>query len=156
MSRHIQAYFRTEDDAEGAKIRLAAYPLEHLEAGRLEEGMGRNRNILIPILPFGTITGMYAGGVSTLGSIPAVFAAHSTASVADAGETGAQRDIREDRPEDDNDTWGTVPLAQDTFGGDGSGYEDLKYVLSAKVKDVHFEEVVNKLRSEGAFVEILD
>lgn len=41
--------------------------------------------------------------------------------------------------------------AEDVFTDD---YDNLHYVLSVKVKDEEYEEVVNKIRSKGGYVEI--
>ncbi|ANS75465.1 hypothetical protein AWM70_13315 [Paenibacillus yonginensis] len=152
MSRHIQAYFKTEDDAESARTRLIGYSLENLEVGRLEGGIGNDREILIPIAPVGSTPGMYAGGAQTAGGgSGGVYTTQSAIPLNNVkdNDTEAERDRREDRPEQDDLELGTYPISNDD-------YNDLQYVLSARVNEQQYEEVVQKLRSEGAYVERFD
>ncbi|GGA41894.1 hypothetical protein [Paenibacillus physcomitrellae] len=152
MSRHIQAYFKTEDDAESARTRLIGYSMENLEVGRLEGGLGNDHEILIPIAPVGNTPGMYAGGAQTAGGVGGgVYTTQGAIPLNNVrdNETEAERDRREDRPEQDDLELGTYPLSNDD-------YNDLQYVLSARVDDQQYEEVVQKLRSEGAYVERFD
>ncbi|WP_138495691.1 hypothetical protein [Paenibacillus pinistramenti] len=152
MSRHIQAYFRTEDEAESARSHLVGYRMDNLEVGRLEEGIGRDRDILIPIVPIGNTSGMYTGGAMTTGGAAGAYTTQGAVPVVDpnAEESVAERDIREDKPEDNAPGFGAYETLTD---GD---YDDLNYVLSARVDDQSYDEIVQKLRSEGAYVERLD
>lgn len=152
MSKHIQAYFRTEDEAESARTRLVGYRMDNLEIGRLEENIGRDRDILIPIVPIGNSTGMYAGGAMTAGGATGPYTTQGAVPLnnPDTEDSVAERDIREDKPVNNDQDFGTYDSIAD------ADYDDLNYVLSARVDDQSYEEIVQKLRSEGAYVEHLD
>lgn len=70
MAKQIQAYFRTEDEAEGARASLQAYRTEHLEVGALDETLGRETRVLIPLVPYNN-TGSVSTGGSAGAAIPA-------------------------------------------------------------------------------------
>ncbi|BFT71214.1 hypothetical protein [Paenibacillus sp. P36] len=53
MSRIIQAYFHTENQAEDAKVLLMKYNPEMLEVGSLEGGYNGSGRLLLPILDGG-------------------------------------------------------------------------------------------------------
>ncbi|KHF34647.1 hypothetical protein CM49_03066 [Paenibacillus sp. P1XP2] len=68
MSKQIQAYFKTEDDAEQAKTKLIGIETEHLEVGRLGTALEGNRRILLPFAPAGmTGNGVTTGSASAAG-----------------------------------------------------------------------------------------
>lgn len=46
MSKQIQAYFRTESEAEGARTTLQTYNIDQLEVGQLQDAIGRSTNIV--------------------------------------------------------------------------------------------------------------
>lgn len=141
MSKFIQAYFKTEDDAEGARSSLLPMNLIHLEVGRLDDNSGINsNNVLHPILPLGgtVMTGgnvMSAGlsTTSTIGVIPV-----EARNIEGAHETDESAEV--------DSVVGSGPTLDDDYGS-------LEYVLSAKVKDSDYEEIVHNLRSQGAYVE---
>lgn len=144
MSKQIQAYFRTENEAEGARTTLQTYKTDHLEVGQLQEAVGRGTNILVPLVPWnvagvgGSTTG--TGGVGGPAGAP--------------GAIVGTRDVsNSERSEDvpaDHDDW--VDGADLT----DADYDDLKYVLSAKVSDADYEDIVRKLRANNAYVERFD
>ncbi|MBP1962201.1 hypothetical protein [Paenibacillus aceris] len=53
MSRMIQAYFHTENQAEDARVLLLKYDPEMLEVGRLSEGYGGSGRLLLPFMEGG-------------------------------------------------------------------------------------------------------
>lgn len=61
MSKHIQAYFCSEDQAEGARSHLIPYGIEQLEVGKLEKGIGRSSNLLVPFAPIQNATSTASG-----------------------------------------------------------------------------------------------
>lgn len=61
MSRMIQAYFRTESQAEDAKVLLLKYDPEMLEVGRLPDGYNGTGRVLLPF-----VDGVGTGGVTNL------------------------------------------------------------------------------------------
>jgi hypothetical protein len=64
MAKQIQAYFRTEDDAEGARASLQAYRTEHLEVGALDSALGRDTRVLIPLVLYNNTGSVSAGGAA--------------------------------------------------------------------------------------------
>lgn len=154
---HIQAYFKTEDAAEGARIGLSSYPVENLEVGRLEEKIGQSSTLLIPFAPMGNNAGTYTGGAqapSNLG-IPLIYNNEDNDRVLRSeGESEAERDLRQDRGDESDPGLTGFPIASTAVERDD--YADLEYVLSGRVNEQNRDEVVDKLRKEGAYVEVLD
>ncbi|GAB6929399.1 hypothetical protein JCM10914A_33820 [Paenibacillus sp. JCM 10914] len=151
MSKQIQAYFRTEDDAEGARTTLLTYNTEHLEVGRLENRIRSGGNILVPIVPWtNSGTAGSTAGATTIGAPGGVVGAPGLI----VGATNRERDIAEDRAVDGDD-------AQDAETTTGwreadvtdSDYGDLSYALSVKVRDEDYENIVHELRANNAYVE---
>lgn len=148
MSKRIQAYFRTENEAEGARTSLQVYATEQLEVGALESGVGREKHILLPFVPnnggSGTASGTGGVGVAGAGSaqgVPIVPVITND----DRGEV-ASADINGNRE-------GGILNAEDVSSAD---LDDLRYVLSCKVKDEEYNDVVNKIRQNGGFVETFE
>ncbi|USB34293.1 hypothetical protein [Paenibacillus sp. YPG26] len=160
MSKHIQAYFETESQAEGAKTSLLSFEIEHLETGALENTLTSNNNLLGPVISAnnlgttivgGAVLGSGAYGASgftgtngpqavlPLAALNDEASNHNDTGYVDTGRDEHQRDRRED-----------------TQVSSKSNVDDLKYVLSATVKETEVDSVINKLRSQGAYVELLD
>ncbi|MDD9267416.1 hypothetical protein ACFPES_10315 [Paenibacillus sp. GCM10023248] len=55
MSRMIQAYFHTENQAEDARVLLLKFNPEHMEIGALPEGYGGGGRLLLPMVEGGGI-----------------------------------------------------------------------------------------------------
>lgn len=55
MSRMIQAYFHTENQAEDARVHLVKFNPERLEVGALPEGYGGSGRLLLPMVEGGGI-----------------------------------------------------------------------------------------------------
>ncbi|MBR2563361.1 MAG: hypothetical protein IKE29_01900 [Paenibacillus sp.] len=149
MAKHIQAYFRTEDEAEGARTSLQTFRTEQLEVGQLDAAIGRDTRVMIPLVPYNTA----AGGVGTngamgVGAAPGAPASENVIPVVSDVDREAERDPRNRVNQD-----GDMLDAADVTTGD---YDDLHYVLSAKVRDEDYEEIIHKLRSNHAYVEKLD
>lgn len=153
MSKHIQAYFKTEDQAEGARTSLLPYETEQVEVGSLDRTIGRNSNILVPLLPLngsGVNTGGTYGSVGVPGTVSAqgvVPVVAMTDRTDDNETTGGERTQAEAAEPD--------PVVDMAHADDGD-YEDLKVVLTAKVRDADYDAIVRKLRMQGAYVEHLD
>lgn len=141
MSKLIQAYFRTEDDAEGARTSLLAYNTEQLEVGALQEGISSRTNLLVPLVPWTTNTG--GGGSSATTGVFGGGPVMGVAPLRDTSPTGAATDQEP----------ATADAVDDLMGNDN---DELRYVLSAKVQDEDYEEIVQKLRENHAYVERLD
>ncbi|MDO7908096.1 hypothetical protein Q5741_16940 [Paenibacillus sp. JX-17] len=152
MAKQIQAYFKTEDQAEGARTSLQAYRTEHLEVGKLDSAIGRDRRLIIPLVPYNNSGSMNtAGAVGFTGAAGAGSYANNVVPVVAEND----RDIsREDAPNSD------APPSDDNLLGAGEvdpdDYNDLTYVLSAKVSDEDYEAIVQKLRQNNAYVESFD
>ncbi|MDR9853268.1 hypothetical protein RJP21_06575 [Paenibacillus sp. VCA1] len=155
MPKQIQAYFKTEDDAEQAKTKLIGIQAEHLEVGRLGTALEGNRHILLPIAPVGmtgsgTTTGASAAaGVSGVAYTPPVVVSpddDDPNGVSSEGDHPAEEHAWEDRQDE------VEPL----FDPYADRYDDLEYVLSCKVRDKDYADVVNTLRNNGGYVEIFE
>lgn len=153
MTKRIQAYFSTEDAAEGAKTALIPYGVEGMEVSALTAPLdngGRNRrNILIPLAPYNTAT-TGAGGVYAAGgaSSPAAGATIVPA-VADIDGPDRPDEVRAEEAD----------VAGEVHNGDelkNSDLEHLNYVMDLKVAESQFNDVVNALRRKQAYVEVFD
>ncbi|WP_068615865.1 hypothetical protein [Paenibacillus tuaregi] len=155
MSKHIQAYFETESQAEGAKTSLLSFETEHLETGSLEHTLSSDRDL------FGPIVANPAGGAPVFGG-----AAFGTSGF--TGTTGPQTVVplvAMDRDANGSLNNDEVNLESDEHQRDrredaeassSYDYNKLRYVLSASVKESEIDQIVSKLRSQGAYVEVLD
>lgn len=148
MTKRIQAYFSTEDAAEGAKTALIPYGVEGIEVSALTDpldtGGNTRRNILIPLAPYNT-SATAAGGVAAGGvSGPLTGAAAIVPGVAVGNDLGRT---------DDERTIGEVHSGSDLKNSD---LENLHYVMDLKVAENHYNEVVEVLRGKQAYVEIFD
>ncbi|MFM9279214.1 hypothetical protein [Paenibacillus jiagnxiensis] len=145
MPKQIQAYFKTEDEAEGARTSLQAYRTEHLEVGQLDGTLGRDRRLLIPFVPYNTAGSMNTGGAAGAVAAGTGYSDRVVPVVSDRNEEGVRR-------EDLQDT-GLLDAA-DVFSSEDN--DKLQYVLSAKVDDADYEEIVRKLRANHAYVDRFD
>ncbi|UQZ33020.1 hypothetical protein C2I18_05230 [Paenibacillus sp. PK3_47] len=148
MSKRIQAYFRTEDEAEGARVSLIPYGVSDSEVSALTDPLdadGRStRNFILPLIPYNNSAmtgGAYgvAGATGTLSGAPIVPPINVGDRVDDP-EARSAGDVRE----------GTEPL----LGGNDE--DDLHYVMDLKVEDASFNEIVEVLRGKHAYVEVFD
>ncbi|MFD1772837.1 hypothetical protein [Paenibacillus rhizophilus] len=142
MTRRIQAYFRTEDEAEGAKTALLSFDAEGLNAGALTDPLGEDRRLLLPLMPPNNLAGS--------GSTFAAFGAAPAAVPVVTADNNADR-----APLSGDDSLGTDDLRADRMysGGD---LDHLHYVMEIKASDEDFNAVVHTLRSKNAYVEIFD
>ena len=147
-TRRIQAYFRTEDEAEGAKTSLISYNVEGLEVSQLtdplDSGARGDRNILVPLVAY-TNTSM-SGGLAGVGG--------TTGTV--AGNAAILPAITALDPTDDN--------RKDLKGGEvrndtevvDADLDNLHYVMELKVPRENYLEVIETLRNKHAFVEVFE
>jgi len=145
MSKKIQAYFQTENDALSANTRIQTYGAEYLEVSELPDPIGADTRLLIPLaLPTGAIgsIGSYAGAAmaptASSGQVTTAYAALGD----DDGIVAARNDLRR------GDFAGN-----DYFDGDRSL---LRYVMAATVKDAVYQDVVEAIRRNGGYVEVFD
>jgi hypothetical protein len=147
MPKQIQAYFKTEDEAEGARTSLQAYRTMHLEVGRLDGKLGRDRRLLIPFVPYNTAGSMNTGGAAgTVAASGTGYSDRAVPLVSDGNEEGVRREDLEDTS--------SLLDATDVFSSEDN--DKLQYVLSAKVDDADYEEIVHKLRASHAYVDRFD
>ncbi|WNS43661.1 hypothetical protein [Paenibacillus sp. MMS20-IR301] len=148
MTKRIQAYFSSEDAAEGAKTALIPYGVEGIEVSALTDPLdtGRNsrRNILVPLAPFNTSATAAGGVYSTGGAAGPLTGAAIVPGVALDDDSGRV---------DDERTAGEVHNGSDLKDSD---LENLHYVMDLKVAENHYNEVVEVLRGKQAYVEIFD
>lgn len=149
MSKHIQAYFSSEDQAEGARSSLIPYGLEQLEVGKLEKGIGRSSNLLVPFAPIQNANSTASGGM-----IPSSGFAGTTSTQGTVPFVINNDDVNASSNEDTKDGVKDNGLQGDIINDEGD-VSSLRYVLSAKARDEQYEEVVSKLRTLGAYVEAL-
>jgi hypothetical protein len=123
--RNIQAYFRTENDAEDARVRLIPYRAIQVEVGRLSEGLDRSVPLIVPFGMDGSLSGVGSPNVPAGG--PALGTAAYTAF----------------RPLE------TAGLDDEDGDLDRGA---LTYTLSAKVDPADYEEVIRVLRENRGHV----
>ncbi|WIV18437.1 hypothetical protein QPK24_18905 [Paenibacillus polygoni] len=146
MSKRIQAYFRTEDEAEGARTSLQVYATEQLEVGALESAIGRERHILLPFVPNSAGSGAASGtgGVGVTGTGGSAQGLPIVPVITDEDpKEVVSADVNGNRE-------GGILNAEDVSSAD---LGDLRYVLSCKVNDEEYNDVVNKIRQNGGYVE---
>ncbi|AWB45686.1 hypothetical protein DCC85_16750 [Paenibacillus sp. CAA11] len=155
MARHIQAYFRNEDGAEGARTSLIGYAAEQVEVGRLENNLGRDTKFLLPIVPLGNNSGMYAGGAPNAAGVPGSTVNPGVPlAVPERGAANGDTDVPDSDASERPASEKSSELLPTLLGDED--YDKLQYVLSAKVSEADYNAVVNKLRSAGGYVEVLD
>lgn len=149
MSKHIQAYFKTESEAEGARMSLMTFTTEQLEVGELQGGVGSGGSggrVVVPMVPMsGTGTGGFSGTAGGSGS-PGSMVGDQAIPVPghrDSGDLGGQ-------PIDQKEADDNYEDASDT------DLRDLTYTLSVKVKDEDYRDVVRKLRNSNGYVHVYD
>lgn len=148
MTKHIQAYFQTEDQAEGARTTLQTFNVKQLEVGRLPHQISQSGKVLVPLVPIATNTG---GAVGTAGAPSGAGPGGIVAPTAII-ENREDRLEGEDSPRSDSDN----DPAYSASNATDKDYDDLKYVLSVSVMEADVENVVQALRTNNAFVEVLD
>lgn len=137
MTKRIQAYFENEDEAEGAKTALIPFGVTDIEVSALtdplDNGANRERNILLPLVPYNTsaMAGGAFGAGGAAGPISGVVIVPG---------------ISDDNDLDDNSVRGT----------DNRGLDDFHYVMALKVPEGKHNEVVEILRGKHAAVEIFE
>lgn len=156
MAKHIQAYFKSEDEAEGARASLLPYETEQMEVGALDASIGRNGDLLVPLVPINGGLGNGGAGTASVAGMPGTASAQGVVPVVtehdNSDENGTVSDELPDRTREDGVP---DPLINVSAFSD-EDYDNLRYVLSLKVKDEDYEMIVHKLRGRGAFVDRLD
>lgn len=152
MTQHIQAYFRTEDQAEGARTSLETLNVKNLEVGRLERQISQGSRVLVPLMPLNAGGGGVAGNASGVsgGAGPGTIIP-PTAIIDNDGKRSEVNDDDNVNGQNSRDTDGWSAMT-----ATDKDYDDLKYVLSATVMESDVENVVQKLRTNNAFVEVLE
>jgi len=144
MTRRIQAYFHTEDEAEGAKVALIPYDVEGIEVGPLADSLDnrdRNRNILLPIVAYnGSSMG---GGLSGAGGTTGAIAGGYVPGVAHVDELATDDAVKD----------GEVRNNTEISDAD---LDNLHYVMELKVPRENYLEVIETLRKKQAFVEVFE
>ncbi|MEJ8304063.1 hypothetical protein [Saccharibacillus sacchari] len=150
MSKHIQAYFKTESEAEGARMSLMTFTTEQLEVGELQGNVGfggdRGGRVVVPLVPLtGANTTTYTGGTAAAGGAGSMIGdqAVPVPRSSDSSDVGG-------RPIDKDDVHDVNENASD------ADLRDLTYTLSAKVKDEDYEAVVRKLRNSNGYVHVYE
>lgn len=148
MTKRIQAYFRTEDEAEGAKTALIGFHAEGLDVWELTDPIGGNRGILFPIVPVNYMNGVTGSGGTAYGygEAPAALPAYVAA---------ANNDKDNDEPvAGRGDRAGLEDTPNTAF--DDDALAGLHYVMEIKTSDEDLNAVVHTLRSKNGFVEVFE
>lgn len=147
MSRRIQAYFRTESEAEGAKTALIPYGVEDLEVSPLTDPLdlaGNTRtNILLPLAPYNN-SAMTGGAFGVAGTTGALGGAAVVPAV-DLDEGLDRSDIGNDNE-----------ARRDADVNNEADLSEVHFVMALKVAENHFNEVVETLRGKEAYVEVFE
>lgn len=166
MDKHIQAYFESEDQAEGAKIHLIAQGAKAIEVSSLNMGMGAgmdqgmgdslndSHNVLVPLLPVNGSTSNMGGPYGAVG-IPGTMNAQTIIPAITLGDRRADEDgfeVQDERTMAQGDQAVIDPIV-DIDLVDRASSNHLQYVVSAKVSDADYDEIVSRLRSKGAIVD---
>ncbi|WP_410514369.1 hypothetical protein PaeBR_08250 [Paenibacillus sp. BR2-3] len=143
MTKRIQAYFKTEDEAEGAKTSLISYNVEGLEVWPLTDPLERrDRNILMPLVPLNN-GGMAGGAFGTLGT-------------GSPGAVAIVPGITDSESLNETDSRSNTNEARDNILFHDSDLDDVHYVMDLKVGEQHYSEVIDVLRGKNGYVEVFD
>ncbi|GGN97434.1 hypothetical protein [Saccharibacillus kuerlensis] len=149
MSKHLQAYFKTESEAEGARMSLMAFNTEQLEVGELQGGQGfggTGGRVVVPLIPLsGTTNAGYNAGAAGSGGSGSMIGdqAVPVPGHRSSGDLGGQ-------PIDEEEVDSTYENASE------EDLRNLTYTLSVKVKDEDYRDIVRKLRQNHGYVHIYD
>jgi len=147
VSKDIQAYFRNEDEAEGARASLMALQANDVEVERLSDSLAHSDGSGPAFFPM-------SNNGFIVGSGPGMMTAQGLFQVADLGDGELHIDLDGGNSEDSDhaDTLRNDVL-DDTESVDTDRFQ---YTLSAKVSDDQYENIVHKLRSLGAYIQSVD
>ncbi len=152
MTKHIQAYFRTEDQVEGARISLLSYAPDQVEAGRTDDRRGEDNKLVVQLLPVPNGS-MNSGGTVGLPLPGTLRGGQSALPIFAFGDRGAGDTLNGEHSEAVAGEREMDPARNVVDPGDGP--EGWKYVLSAAVKDEDYDRIVQKLRAHGAYIPIV-
>lgn len=139
----IQAYTRTENEAEALRTSLVKVEATQIEIGSMEDPLDKGAMVFAP-LPANPAGVSYAGSTA-LGNAGVVVTNPSTE---DNDEVGAPYEARSE----------DIPLAtdRDAILDDGDDIVDapsnLQYVVSAVVPEERYREAVQMIRNRGGYV----
>ncbi|GIP34114.1 hypothetical protein [Paenibacillus sp. J2TS4] len=132
MPRTIQAYFRTEDDAESARTKLQTYAVTDMEVGELQDKLSEDVRLLTPF-----VAGAAGADGSLMGS--------------GAGVTGSDRGVPVVVA---MDVWDRDSDEASDSGADDLSLDDFTYVLSCQVEDEDYDELIDVIRRNGGSVKV--
>jgi hypothetical protein len=148
MSKKIQAYFQTENDAWAANIQIQTYGAEYLEMSELPEPLGADTRLLIPFaagMPSsgasGNMLGYSSGAPGTTETSGRAAATYVAVQETEAAVGADNRSLRADEAENEE------------YAG---GRPHLRYVLAATVEDGVCPAIVEAIRHSGGYVEVFD
>ncbi|AZS16957.1 hypothetical protein [Paenibacillus lutimineralis] len=147
MSKHIQAYFHNEDEAEGARASLMAFQADDVEVGRLSDSVARSDWSAPAFYPM-------SNNGFTVATGPGTMSAQGLFHVVDMRDGDVRSDLDGSNSADADHGNAVRDDALDDAVADDT--DQFQYALSAKVSDDQYERVVLKLRSLGAYIEPAD
>lgn len=143
--KQIQAYTRTENEAESLRTQLVTVDATNIEVGELEASVDGKALLFAPIATNNLNGSTYTGGVGSFAPAGIIFA------------------------RDDDNIAASAPPAADSIGEEAdfspaqvsiseptAAPDDLRYVVAAKVEQSHYDEAVRLIRENGGYVEKLD
>ncbi|MCY9512926.1 flagellar basal body rod protein [Paenibacillus apiarius] len=143
--KRIQAYTRTEDEAESLRTRLVTVEASNIEVGELEESVDGRALLFAPLATSNLNGSTYVGGVDSFAPAGVMFARDDDNIAASAPPTtdsiGEEADFSPEQ----------VSISEPT-----SAPDDLRYVVAAKVEHSRYDEAVLLIREHGGYVETFD
>lgn len=134
MMKHIQAYTRTEDEAETLSTHLQALGANHVETGSLEEPLSEEFMLMVP-LPANDGTTTMGTTLPVAGA--AVVSGHSQER-AEALDGAADEDV--------------LPVAA-LHAERSPASKDLMHVVACSIEDERYDEAVEMIRMKGGYVQ---
>lgn len=126
MDKRIQAYFRTESEAESVRIKLKKYETKDMLMDELGEPMGADDRLLVPLA--------------------------AAAPTSSAGVAGSNYGAGGVIPQRGLGAYVGMHEAEEATDHDGEPH-NLHFVISAKVKKEDYDEVVKTIRSNHGYLE---
>ncbi|GIP40086.1 hypothetical protein J31TS4_33660 [Paenibacillus sp. J31TS4] len=142
MTKKLQAYFCSEDEALAAQTKLQTFATPMLEVGELPGPIGSDLPILAPYAPISEADGVFLAGTGD----------GSMGGGRGLGAVAAFRELdRMDHRDTEERKGQVVAGTEEDRDWDP---DDFRYVLSCEVADEDYDEIVEVLRQNRGYVEV--
>lgn len=135
--KRIQAYTRTEDEAETLRTRLTAADATNIEVGELGGPLGSKQMLFAPFVTGNANGSAYNGGISAVGPGGIV-------TTRDDGQEALTATPATELTDNEGGT--DVASSERMEAPDG-----LRYVVTAKVDEAGYDEAVRLIRENGGY-----